>query len=191
MNATHVAGELLLAAATALSVYWLWRCGRRACAFALAFVAVAALLGALEYAGVATVVPVHTAMTRWAAVAGFPAFAGFALWSRRPREPTWPVALSIVLALGVIGQMLPGANYAPAIGSLGLIGLLVLAALEGKSTPRNSALLFVACAITALAGLAIGTDGSWGPLSRVDLYHLALAVANLGYGWALSRPRAA
>ena len=45
----------------------------------------------------------------------------------------------------------------------------------------------MACALTALAGLLIGTEGRWGPLPRVDWYHLALTVANLGSGWALVR----
>ena len=185
MNATHIAGELLLAATTAVSLAWLWRSGRRACAFGLSFVAGAALLGALEYAGAAAVSPMHASATRWAAVAGFPAFAGFALWTQGHREPSWPIIAAVVLALGLIGRISPGPDYALAIGSLALLCLLALAAFGWKATPRNSALLFLACAVTALAGLLIGTEGDWRSISRVDLYHLALASANLAYGRAL------
>ena len=53
--------------------------------------------------------------------------------------------------------------------------------------PRQAWTLAIACALTALAGLLIGTVGQWGPLPRVDWYHLALTAANLGFGWALGR----
>ena len=189
MTASSVFFEAVLAIATGVSVLWLWRAGLRACGFGLSFVGLAAALGALLFAGFTAVDAGHAAITHWAAVAGFPAFGGFALWRCFRGEPAWPAALLLVVALGLLGAALPGATYPLAIGSLGLLCLLLVAFVQLKNAPRNSAVLLLACALTALAGLLIGTEGQWGPLPRVDWYHLALTAANLGFGWALSRAK--
>jgi len=185
MIVSSVFFEALLAVATGISVYWLWRAGLRACAFGLSFVGVAAALGALLFAGFNSVDGSHAVITHWAAVAGFPAFGGFALWRRFRGEPGWPIALLAVVVLGAIGSWMFSPGYAVAMGSAGLVCLLLFAITNLKTAPRSGVVLIVACALTALAGLLIGTEGQWGPLPRVDWYHLALTAANLGFGWAL------
>jgi hypothetical protein len=176
MTISSVFFEALLAVATGVSSFRLWRAGLRACAFGLSFVGIAAALGAS-----------HAAITQWAAVAGFPAFGGFALWRRFRSEPFWPFALLIVVMLGLLGHWISSPDYPLAIGSAGLACLLLIALLDLKTSPHSSFVLITACALTALAGLLIGTEGQWGPLPRVDWYHLALTAANLGFGGALSR----
>lgn len=185
MTGTSVFFEAVLALATGVSVLGLWRRGFRACAFGLSFVAAAAALGALLFADVSAVDAPHALITRWAAVAGFPAFGGFALWRRLRGEPAWPMAALTVAVLAVISSVVSAPIYPIAIGSLALLCLLAVAFADIKTAPRRSATLIVACLLTALAGLLIGTEGRWGPLPRVDWYHLALTLANLGFGWAL------
>jgi hypothetical protein len=189
MTVSSVFFEAVLAIATGVSVTWLWRAGFRACAFGLSFVGLAAALGALLFAGFMAVDASHATITQWAAVAGFPAFGGFALWRRFRGEPAWPAALLVVVILGLLGASLSGATYPLVIGSLGLLCLLLVALTQLRTSPLNSVILFAACALTALAGLLIGTEGQWGLLPRVDWYHLALTAANLGFAWALIRAR--
>jgi hypothetical protein len=186
MMVSSVFFEAVLAVATGISVHWLWRAGLRACAFGLSFVGLAAALGALLFAGFTAVDASHAVITQWAAVAGFPAFGGFALWSRLRGEPAWPVALAVVVILGLLGQWLSSPGYAMAIGSAGLVCLLLVAGAGLKTAPRSSIVVFASCLFSALAGLWIGTEGQWGPLPRVDWYHLALTAANLGFGCGLS-----
>ena len=186
MTGSSVFFEAVLAIATGVSVVWLWRAGLRACAFGLSFVGVAAALGALLFAGFVSVDASHAAITQWAAVAGFPAFGGFALWRCFRGEPGWPVLLLAVAILAVIGSWLASPAYTMAIGSVGLASLLVVAFTRIRSAPQSGTVVIASCLFTALAGLLIGTEGQWGPLPRVDWYHLALTAANLGFGWALS-----
>jgi hypothetical protein len=190
MTGTSVFFEALLAVATGVAVVRLWRARWRACAFALSFVGLAAALGAALFAGFMTVDASHALVTRWAAVAGFPAFGGFGLWRQFRNEPAWPLPLLVIVLLGLLGAFIPGATYPLLIGSLGLFCLLLVAAVRIHSAPLDAATLFAACLLTALAGLLIGTEGQWGPLPRVDWYHLALSTANLGFGFALVRRRA-
>ena len=190
MIATSVFFEALLAVATGFSVVRLWRAGWRACAFGLGFVGLAAALGALLFAGFMMVDASHALVTRWAAVAGFPAFGGFALWRQFRTEPAWPLPLLVILLLGLLGTFIAGATYPLLIGSLGLLCLLLAASVRIRSAPLDAAMLFAACLLTAMAGLLIGTEGQWGPLPRVDWYHLALTAANLGFGFALVRSQA-
>jgi hypothetical protein len=190
MTASSVFFEAVLAIATGVSAWRLWCAGFRACAFGLGWVGLAAALGALLFADVTAVDASHALITRWAAVAGFPVFGAFALWRQFRGEPAWPIPLLAVLVLGLLGTFVAGATYPLLIGSLGLLCLLAVAALRMRRAPRDSVLLFAACLLTASAGLLIGTEGRWGPLPRVDWYHLALTAANLGYGWALVRSSA-
>jgi hypothetical protein len=190
MIVSSVFFEAVLAVATGVSAHMLWRAGLRACAFGLSFVGIAAALGALLFAGVMAVDASHAAITQWAALAGFPAFGGFALWRRFRGEPAWPIALLVVLILGLLGLWLATPAYAMAIGSAGLFCLLLVALAQLKTAPRSSVVVFASCLLTVLAGLLIGTEGHWGPLPRVDWYHLALTAANLGFGWGLSGARA-
>lgn len=177
--------EAVLAIATGAAVWRLWRAGFRASAFGLSFVGLAAALGALLFAGITAVDASHALITQWAAVAGFPAFGAFALWTRLRGAPMWWVALSIVAMLGLFGTWLSSPSYTLAIGSVGLICVLLIAFKDLRRTPRLCAILFGSCVSTALAGLLIGTVGQWGPLPRVDWYHLALTAANLGFAWGL------
>jgi hypothetical protein len=184
---SSVVFEALLALVTGVAVMWLWRVGLRGCAIGLSLVGLAAALGALLFAGVTAVDAPHAAITRWAAVGGFPAFAGFALWRRFHAEPRWPMTLLIIALLIGLGYWLSAAIYPLVIGTVGLLGLLLVALTLLRSAPSSAAAVLTGCALTALAGLLIGTEGRWGPLPRVDCYHLALSVANIAFGWSLSR----
>jgi len=178
--------EALLAIVTGIAVVQLWRAGLRGSAIGLSFVAVAAALGAMLFAGIIAVDAPHAAVTRWAAVAGFPTFAGMALWRRSHAEPAWPLSLAIIGLLIAIGYVFTAPSYALVIGSIGLLCLLWLALTLLRSEPRFAAAILIGCLLTSLAGLLIGTEGQWGPLPRVDWYHLALSIANLAFGWSLS-----
>jgi hypothetical protein len=174
----------LLCLTTTVSAVLLWRGSRRSAAICLAVIAAAALLGTLRFAGVAEVVSGHEALSHLAAVAALPVFC-LVYWRSLDRGRMTSVVLAILLiaALYVIARWVTWPPYATVIGAVGL-----LFALWGSIAPRQAAAMVPgvsAVVLYAVAGLVIGTVGTWHGWPRVDLYHYAIALANPLFALAL------
>ena len=191
MIVSSVLSETGLVLATGVSMLWLWRAGWRACAMGLAVLALAAAAGALEYAGYSEVAVAHAGLSKWAAAAAFPAFAVLAAWTWLRGEPSPWLAALLFLVLLALGEWVAQPGYPTLIGVAGLLALLFVAIGSFRqSRPRAGAALIAGCVLSAVAGLAIGTQGSLGGLPRLDWFHLCLAGAQLAYGWGLVRSKA-
>lgn len=134
-----VAGEVCLVIALGLGA---WRCGRLRSetrtpfwplllAGALVFIAINAATGALRYAGVSAVVPLHQLLTTVSVGWMMPLYfaAALRLWGRLPGK-VWGcwLALALLPALSAISAALPGEP--PAVPGLSRDTLLVLALLR-------------------------------------------------------------
>ena len=134
-----------------------------------ALLGVAALLGALTYAGLETASEPH----RWlSTAAGRVALLLIAFAGGLGR---WRV-LGVMAALAVM-SMLPDK-----LALAGNLAALLAIAWKGRSAHWTFAVTGVA--LFASAGLLIGTHGEWLGIARLDLFHLCLAAAVLAWGAA-------
>ncbi|WP_177412179.1 hypothetical protein [Pseudomonas cavernae] len=158
----HVGAEMLLFTACAVALYCSLRAGHgwRAAGFAL--MGVAALLGAIEYAGVDDASSAH------AAVAQLSARLSLLLIAIGPLAGLGRHLLVVGLAAVLLVVPEPVALASNALALLAI-------AYRGRSAhwalAISGALLFLG------AGLVVGTQGSWLAIPRVDIFHLSLAVA--------------
>lgn len=162
----HVGGELLLASACLLAA-WLHgreREGWRAAGFVS--MALAALAGAVLYAGFSAVDDLHRQLAFVSSRIGLPLIA-FVWLQGAPRH----LAL---LALAAAMLLLP-----PPVALVGNALALVALAWPGRS--RRWPLAVAGSMAFLLAGLVIGTQGDWLGIPRVDLFHLCLATAVLAW----------
>ncbi|CDF86217.1 hypothetical membrane protein [Pseudomonas knackmussii B13] len=149
-----------------------WGCTRRCQGWAVlgfVFLGVAALLGALAYAGVAAVGEPH----HWLSTA-----AG-------------RVALLLIAFAGGIGRwrvfglLLAGLAMSLLPDQLVLVGnLAALLAIAWKGRSARWPFAVAGVVLFASAGLLIGTHGEWLGMARLDLFHLCLVAAVLTWGAA-------
>ncbi|MFR0689584.1 hypothetical protein ACLUTX_09320 [Enterobacterales bacterium AE_CKDN230030158-1A_HGKHYDSX7] len=165
-----VIAELLLTLACAVAA-WLalreqqgWR--------ALGFLAMgaAALLGALEYGGVAALNEPHHLVSVVSAAVGLPLIA-------LGRLAGAAVLRALVLLVCMALVMLP----APVTLLTNLAALLVIA-WPGRS--RRYALALLGALLFMGSGLLIGTRGEWAGVPRRELFHLGLTLAVAAWAFA-------
>lgn len=162
----HVGGELLLAAACLLAAwsYGRERQGWRAAGFVS--MALAALAGAVLYAGVGAIDEVHRQLAFISSRIGLLLIA-FVWLHGAPRH---------LALLALAAAML----VAPA--PVALVGnALALLALAWPGRSQRWPLAVFGSLAFLLAGLVIGTQGDWFGVPRVDLFHLSLALAVLAW----------
>lgn len=129
----------------------------------------AALLGALRYAGFETVTPWHQAASQLSGRLGLLLIAVGGL--QRSVGRLWLLGAALLL------WWLPD--------NLALLGnLLALLAIAWRGRSRHWPLAIAGSLLFPLAGLLVGTRGTWAGVARLDLFHLLLALAVLCWGLA-------
>lgn len=151
--------------------------------------AAAALSGAVRYGLTADWREAHVLLSQASAFLGLPLLGAAALslgrgwaWSR----PAWG---RLVLGLCVFFELARRMNLLEDYRLLlNLASLLLILYTGAIQWPRRAPVLAGALVsgLFLLAGLAVGTSGFLGPLRRVDLFHLLLAVAYPLLAWLLS-----
>ncbi len=166
--ALHVFCEAFLAACCTLAAVSAWRPSSRAPVAALGFalIGIAALLGALVYAGFQAATAAHDAATLLAARLSLLLIAAQSL-----RNWRWAAGVVVLGALSLV--LMPPLDQA--------IAVLALVAIAWKGRSRHWPLAIAGSLLFALAGLVIGTRGEWLGVPRVDLFHLGLALAVLAW----------
>lgn len=188
---TTALSDGLLAALALGAGVWVGRVrrpGRVLAGFGISLVGVAAAVGSARYAGAEVLIPTHELMSALAGLVGMPLIgAGYAVAAWVPEGPTArTVRLAALIALGGWGAVALSSPVARTVtGALAM--LLVIAACVARRSDGRRAAAGVAGAIGVMAaGLAIGTDGSWGPVLRVDAFHVALAASVGALAWGLA-----
>ena len=181
----------VLCLSTAVSAFMLWRGGKRSAALCLVFVAAAAFLGSLYFAGISGAATWHDRLSFFAATAAVPAFC-WVYWRSLAarRVPHLFVTIVLMVVLYLIAHFFKWPPYPTVIGAIGLV--LALWGSVASRRPATIALGTLAVMLYAVAGLVIGVVGVWHGWARVDLYHYAIALANPLFALALRQaPRGA
>lgn len=166
--------------------------GRRAlrgAAVGLALIGAAALVGALRFAGLQDLAPLHRGLTDAATAIAMPMIGAAALalawpfaWSAR----AWLRWLALLVALFAAARLAGAfAIHGLVIGAVGTIGVLAAGVRGLGGARRAGVLLLVGGALVLIAGLAVGSEGELGPFARIDVFHYLLALANLALGGGL------
>lgn len=175
-----------LAVASLVACMLLFGCGRRWCAVWMGAIALAALAGTVRFAGVDEVVPLHAALSQWAAFVALPSFCwAMTRYLYSGRDVRAGESLAIAAALNLALLIASDTDTATAIGAVALIVAFFGAMTQFKSARTVFLLIAWAIGFYAVAGLSIGVVGVLGPMLRVDIYHYLLAAANLLFGAAL------
>lgn len=152
-----------------------------ACLF---FIALAAAFGAARYGG-ADVVRYHEALSWTARVIAVPMLGAVFLVStfgRRLPRYGW---YGISALFGAAGYLLPR-ELGVVPGAVGMLLFLIGAARVWREDARSAQLVVVGVALTLLAGLVVGTNGAYGPVPRVDVFHALLMGANVAFTVAIA-----
>lgn len=173
----------LVTAACAVSLVSRRDLNRTFAAACFLFVALAASFGTARYAG-ADVVRYHEALSWTARMIAIPTlgavFLAMTLGRQLPRYAWYAVGG----AFGLAGYLLP-----PQLGDVpGAVGMLLFLIGAGRvfSEDRRSAVLVVGGVVaTLLAGLVVGNHGAYGPVLRVDVFHVLLGAANVAFTLAM------
>lgn len=166
-----VIAELLLTLACAVAAWFALREQQGWRALGFLSVAIAALLGALEYGGIALLAEPHHLASVVSGAAGLPLIA-------LGRLSGVPVQRAVVLLACMALVMVPSQVTL----LTNLVALLVIA-WPGRS--RRYALALLGALLFIGSGLLIGTQGELAGMARRELFHLGLMAAIVA--WAFAR----
>lgn len=174
--------------ATLGACVWLRRRGERYVSTGLLLVGVAAFIGALRFSINPELADVHRFTSALATCTGLPLIGVqyLATCSGWPgHDGRMNTMGASVVGFAAFGLAFPLPIYATAVGAVAMV-LVVVSALKCFSTQGPRVLGAVAGALgVALAGLVVGTEGAYGPILAVDLFHAVLALSFLGLAYGL------
>lgn len=155
----------------------------RGAALGLGLMGAAALVGALRFAGLEELAPIHRGLTDAATAITMPMMGAAALtlaWPLQWSARAWSRWLGLLVVLFVAARLAGAfAIHGLVIGAVGTGGVLV-AGLRVVARLRAAGVrLLVGAVLVLIAGLAVGSEGELGPFARIDVFHYLLALADL------------
>ncbi len=140
------------------------------------FVGIAAAFGAARYGG-ADVIVYHESLSWTARMIAIPVMGAvscaLAFGWRLPRYGWYAVGL----VFGAAGWLLPlRLGVLPSAAGMALF--LLGAARVSRVDRRSAIFVVVGVALYLVAGLVVGTHGAYGPVQRVDVFHVMLTIAH-------------
>lgn len=169
---------------------WLRRRGERYVSTGLLLVGVAAFIGALRFSINPELADVHRFTSSLATCTGLPLIGVqyLATCSGWPgRDGRMNTMGASVVGFAAFGLAFPLPIYATAVGAVAMV-VVIGSALRCFSAHGTHVLAAVAGALgVALAGLVVGTEGAYGPLLAVDLFHGVLALSFVGLAVGLPK----
>jgi hypothetical protein len=149
--------------------------------------AIAAILGALRFNGVESVIPQHLVAVHAAATIGMPLIGlSFVLAVARPTRSR-TIAAAVFAVLVALSVALPGPGYRTIAGGAGMIASAVAAALLARRDRLAGAVGVSAAVLVIVDGLVIGGPGDLFGMSRTAWFHVVFAVAIGSLVFALLR----
>ncbi len=173
----------LVSIAAALPVLKGTNPSRRFAGVCLLFIGLTAGIGAARFGG-AHVAVVHDSMSWTSKMIVLPALgAAFVALSYGLRiiRPYW---YGVSLVFAAVGYGLP-AKWGLLPGVSAMACIFWVSARHFRSARPVAVSAGLGAGLMMLVGLVVGTQGYWGPVPRVDLFHYGLAVAHLLFAYAL------
>lgn len=181
--------DALLAACSAGGAVGLRLRGEKYASTGLAMFALAASCGSLRFGGVEALIGVHDFTSALAGQVGLPligvAYASAAWRDQLDFPRRLQLSGAVIVLFTVFGVVFPVAIYKTAIGAAALVLIAAACASLASASPTRAALGGAGAVLTAIAALGIGTEGALGPVPRIDVFHVALSLANLSLATGL------
>ncbi len=180
--------DALLATCSAAGALGLRARGEKYASVGLAMFALAASCGTLRFGGVHSVIGVHDFTSALAGQVGLPliglAYLSSAWRTQIDFSRRLQLGGALVVGFTVFGVVFPVAAYKTAVGAAALVAVGLACArhaarARSQAAGYRAAIGALGAALTAVAGLAVGTEGQLGSVPRIDLFHILLASANL------------
>ncbi|TAE31966.1 MAG: hypothetical protein EAZ91_05790 [Cytophagales bacterium] len=191
MIVSHVISEAALAI-TGVGVFWsffgrLPLYNRLLWGFFLLTISLAALAGAVRFAGYTVIIPLHESVQTLASTLGI-ACVVIAAWAFVMGRTVSLMSFSITLIIGLllfVVFLLPDVRvFRPVVSSLGILVVMLLGVLGLMRRVPNALWIVIAVMLAAIGTKA----GSFADLMNpTDFYHYMLALSLLGFGKAVQR----
>lgn len=155
-------------------------------------VVLAAIFGVVRFGIEPSIASTHQFFSNFAALVGVPTL-GISFISIRiykiNRYQFLYISISLLLLFNLFTYFIKFPAYSIIIGGVANIGIFI-SGIRILSTDKKNALYAIAGSLlTILAGLAIGTDGAWLGILRIDLFHYVLSLANALLGLSIQNSK--
>ncbi|MCC6275873.1 MAG: hypothetical protein IT569_08440 [Leptospiraceae bacterium] len=152
----------------------------------------AAIFGIIRFGIQPSVLPAHQFLSNFAAYVGVPligaSFISFGLY-KISRNSFLYIVISLLLLFNLFTYVVKFPLYPIIVGGLANLGILIAGIREIQLQKDYALCAIGGSLLTILAGLLIGTEGSWFGILRVDWFHYSLSIANILLGQALKKHR--
>jgi len=167
---------------------WLRRRGERYTSTGFLLIGCAAFIGAMRYSINPELEELHGFAGDLATCTGLPLigvqYAATCIGKPGPDGRMITMGASVV-GFALFGLAFPIPIYGTVVGALSM-GLVIAGGVRCLPVqPKRASAAIGGAILFVVAGLAIGTEGSIGPLLRVDLFHILLVIAIGGLAWGL------
>jgi len=194
MQFTTVISDLILCVASIFMVMQLNRSSsfaKKAGTYGFFIIGTSAGLGSIHFWGITTLDPVYHFFVGLSNYVGVPliGIGYFHIGINKIKEPMLlPIFGVLFLVYIVFGYFVSFPLLATILGGLAM-GVVIIASIRNLSGGTKDAAMFgISGAILfILAGLVIGTTGAIGPILKVDIFHVTLALAVYLLGTSLKR----
>jgi hypothetical protein len=157
--------ECLLVLAAVLAAVRAWRVRMPVGSIGYLLIGIASVLGIFEYAGLSALADAHRTASRLSTQLALPLIAIGSL-----RHVNGLLVIIVAIAAGIVLLLLPSQATVA-------LNILSLAAIVYANRKNSFWMSLAGALLFAGAGLFIGTRGEWHGVPRVDLFHVALALA--------------
>lgn len=179
-------GTLMLAAFAAC--LWLRARGERYTSTGFLLIGCAAFIGTVRFSINPELDELHGFVSALATCTGLPLIGVqyLATCLRWPGPDGRMITMGAsVVGFAAFGLAFPVPLYGTLVGALSMIAVIAGAARCVPHHPRRAAAAIGGALAFVLAGLVIGTEGTLGPMLRVDVFHYVLIAAIAGLAWGL------
>ncbi|EMJ91921.1 DUF6962 family protein [Leptospira alstonii] len=154
-------------------------------------IGISAGLGTIHFFGIELLDPIYRFCVGLASFVGVP-LIGIGFFhigiKKLERNTFYPIAGVLLILYVIFGYVFPFPLLSTVLGGAAMVTAILVCIRKNSGTTKVAALYGILGAILfILAGLAIGTTGSRGPILNVDIFHIVLAVAVYSLGVSLKR----
>ncbi len=167
---------------------WLRGRGERYASTGMLLIGIAAFIGTVRFAINPELEELHGFVSALATCTGLPLIAvqyASTCFGRPGPDGRMITMGTSVVGFAALGLAFPVPVYSTLVGALSMLVVIAGAARCIPHEPARAGSAIMGAIGFMSAGLAIGTEGAFGPLLAIDAFHAVLAVALVGLAWGL------